>query len=62
MTSQQKDEIHRTANQFDIKVIIRYLLHSENQRPDAKAFHDVLPILLKVYNMASSYVHGGASA
>lgn len=63
MTVPQKDEFHRTANQFvDIKGIIRYLLHYDNQKETSKTFHEVLPILLKVYNHVSSYVHGGAAA
>jgi hypothetical protein len=62
MTEQQHIHNNAIANQFDIKAIIKYLLHDESQELYDKDFHQNLPILLNIYNAVSSYVHGGAAA
>lgn len=62
VTQQDIDEIHRIANQFDIKSIYNYVINEVPTGDHFREFHKSLVQFLKEYNILSSFTHGGPSA
>lgn len=62
ITQQDIDEIHRIANQFDIKSIYNYFINKVPTGDHFTEFHRSLIQFLKEYNILSSFTHGGPSA
>ena len=62
ITQQDIDEIHRIANQFDIKSIYNYVINEIPTGDHFTQFHKSLVQFLKEYNILSSFTHGGPSA
>jgi|GEM_PF-1654585 len=62
ITQQDIDEIHRIANQFDIKSIYNYVRNEVPSGDHFSELHKSLVQFLKEYNVLSSFTHGGPSA
>jgi hypothetical protein len=55
-------EVHTLGRQFDVRVIINYLLNEVPADDQFNAVHRILPQFVRDYNRLSSFVHGGPSA
>ena len=57
----QLADIHKVANQFDVRIIFQYFIN-DNPEDVFKEFHNLMLSALSEYNHLSSYVHGGPTA
>jgi hypothetical protein len=62
LTESERQRVHKVAHQFDIKYIIKYLIHEVPSDDLMKQVYETLPVLLNAYNLLSSFVHGGVMA
>jgi hypothetical protein len=62
MSPKDIQEVHALARQFDVRVIINYLLNKVAADDHFGSVHRMLPQFVREYNRLSSFVHGGPSA
>ncbi|WP_345256513.1 hypothetical protein [Flaviaesturariibacter amylovorans] len=57
-----RERIHKVEYRFDIKNIMKFLIHGIPESHEYADIMDSYPVLIKAYNITSSYVHGGPTA